>query len=71
MAAQYAGFTALKVHVERGVAWVTIDHPPINLFDMLLIQEMDRVGRELEADDDVRVVVLQSANPDFFIAGRR
>lgn len=68
MAAQYAGFTALKVHVERGVAWVTIDHPPINLFDMLLIQEMDRVGRELEADDDVRVVVLQSANPDFFIA---
>src|SRR5512135_303161 len=68
MAAQYAHFTALKVQVERGVAWVTIDHPPINLFDMLLIQEMDRVGRELEADDDVRVVVLQSADPDFFIA---
>jgi enoyl-CoA hydratase/carnithine racemase len=68
MAAPYAGFNALKVLVERGVAWVTIDHPPINLFDMVLIQEMDRVGRELEADDDVRVVVLQSANPDFFIA---
>ncbi len=68
MAGSYAGFNALKVHTERGVAWVTIDHPPINLFDLVLIQEMDRVGRELQADDDLRVVVLQSANPDFFIA---
>ncbi len=68
MAGSYAGFNALTVHTEPGVAWVTIDHPPINLFDLVLIQEMDRVGRELEADDDVRVVVLQSANPDFFIA---
>ena len=68
MAAEYTDFTALKVRVERGVAWVTIDHPPINLFDLVLIQEMDRVGQVLEADADVRVVVLQSANPDFFIA---
>ncbi|MGH7785757.1 MAG: enoyl-CoA hydratase/isomerase family protein [Candidatus Binatia bacterium] len=68
MPSSYAGFTALQVRVERGVAFVTIDHPPINLFDVVLIQEMDRVGRELEGDDDVRVVVLQSANPDFFIA---
>lgn len=68
MGAQYAGFTALRVHVERGVAWMTIDHPPINLFDVTLIQEMDRVGQALESDGEVRVVVLQSANPDFFIA---
>src|SRR5206468_3962811 len=47
---------------------VTIDHPPINLFDLALIGEMDRVGRELEADGGVRVVVFQSANPEFFIA---
>src|SRR5437763_16712303 len=29
---------------------------------------MDRVGRELEADGDVRVAVFQSANPQFFSA---
>ncbi len=68
MPSPYAGFAALRIRVDRGVAFVTIDHPPINLFDAVLIQEMDRVGRELEADDDVRVVVLQSANPDFFVA---
>jgi enoyl-CoA hydratase/carnithine racemase len=30
--------------------------------------EFDKLGKELEADDGVRVVVLQSALPDFFIA---
>jgi enoyl-CoA hydratase/carnithine racemase len=62
------GYTALQVRVEEGIAWVTIAHPPINLFDLVLITEMDRLGRALEADPAVRVVVLRSADPDFFIA---
>jgi len=47
---------------------VTIDNGPINLLDATLIADLYRAGRELEADPDVKVVVLQSANPDFFIA---
>lgn len=62
------GFSALRVQVEEGIAWVTIDHPPIQLFDLTLITEMDRLGRALEADPAVRVVVMRSADPDFFIA---
>jgi enoyl-CoA hydratase/carnithine racemase len=64
----YAGYTALRVRCERGVAFVTIDHPPINLFDLTLIGEMARVGDALAADDTIRAVVVDSANPDFFIA---
>jgi enoyl-CoA hydratase/carnithine racemase len=64
----YDGFSCLRVEVERGVAQITIDHPPINLFDAALIGEMFRVGQELERDDAVRVAVFQSANPEFFIA---
>ena len=64
----YDGYECLRIAVDGGVAWATIDHPPLNLFDFALIQEMDRAGRELEADPAVRVVVFQSANPDFFIA---
>jgi enoyl-CoA hydratase/carnithine racemase len=64
----YDGYECLRIRVDRGVAWVTIDHPPINLFDVALMREMDRVGREVEADAQVRVVVLQSADPEFFIA---
>ena len=64
----YEGYQCLRVEPERGVAFVTIDHPPINLFDIALMTEVDRVGRELEGDEAVRVVVFQSANPEFFIA---
>lgn len=61
-------YQSLKVRVERGVAWVTIDNPPINLFDLTLMRDMDALGKEVEADGEVRVVVFQSANPEFFIA---
>jgi enoyl-CoA hydratase/carnithine racemase len=64
----YDGYKCLKIRLDGGVAFVTIDHPPINLFDLALIGELDRVGREVEADDGVRVVVVDSADPGFFIA---
>src|SRR5215510_150881 len=64
----YDGYQALRIRIDGGVAFVTIDHPPINLLDLALIQELDRAGRALETDPDVRVVVLDSADPEFFIA---
>ena len=64
----YDDYKTLRVESDAGVAWVTIDHPPINLFDLTLMQEIARLGQELEADDEVRVIVFESADPDFFIA---
>jgi len=61
-------YSCLSVELSDGVAFVTLDHPPINLFDVALMGEVDRLGRELEAHDAVRVVVFESANPEFFIA---
>ena len=53
---------------DRGVAWATIDHPPMNLWDVELSFELARVIGEVEADDDVHVLVFASADPEFFIA---
>ncbi len=64
----YEQFECLRVHTDSGVAVVRIDHPPINLFDLKLMRDMARLGAELESDSTVRVVVFESANPDFFIA---
>lgn len=64
----YRGYRSLNVLVDRGVAGVTISHPPMNLLDAQLLGELDRLGREVEGDGDVRVVVLRSGDPDFFIA---
>jgi enoyl-CoA hydratase/carnithine racemase len=64
----YDDYRSLRIRLDRGVAFVTIDHPPINLFDRPLMREVSRVGREVAADPAVRVVVFDSANPEFFIA---
>jgi enoyl-CoA hydratase/carnithine racemase len=65
---QYSDYNCFRITFDTGVAFVSINHPPINLLDEALSQEFDRLGRELEVDEAVRVVVLQSALPDFFIA---
>lgn len=64
----YDGYNCLKIRLDRGVLFVTIDNPPINLLDLPLMQDLGRLGREAESDDDVKVVVFDSADPDFFIA---
>jgi enoyl-CoA hydratase/carnithine racemase len=65
---RYCSYDTIRVEVDGGIAFVTIDHPPINLFDLALIGDMDRLGRELAEDSNVRVVVFSSADPEFFIA---
>ncbi len=64
----YDGYSVIRVSVDGGVARVVIDNPPINLFDLALYADMVRVSHELAADPDVKVVVLSSAVPGFFIA---
>lgn len=58
----------LRVDVDEGVAFVTLDHPPVNLFDATLIGSLSNLAGELADDDAVRAVVVRSADPEFFIA---
>ncbi len=64
----YEGYEKLHVGVDGGIATVTIDNPPINLFDLGLYLEMRQVASELAEDTGIRVVVLRSSTPGFFIA---
>jgi enoyl-CoA hydratase/carnithine racemase len=47
---------------------VTFSNPPINMFIPTTIVELGALKAELDADPSVKVVVFQSANPEFFIA---
>jgi len=47
---------------------ITFNNPPINMFVPATIVELGALMTDLEADPSVKVVVFQSANPDFFIA---
>ncbi len=64
----YSDYKTLQVQCTQGVARVTLDNGPINLLDKPLFKELLRLTDQLAADDRVRVVLLCSANPDFFIA---
>jgi enoyl-CoA hydratase/carnithine racemase len=47
---------------------ITFSNPPINMFVPTTIVELGALMTDLEADTSVKVVVFESANPDFFIA---
>ena len=47
---------------------ITFNNPPINMFVPATIDELGSLMTELEADRSLKVVVFQSANPEFFIA---
>lgn len=64
----YDDYELLHVAVDRGICRATIDHPPINLLDIPLMQEIGRLTQEVGGDGDVRVLIVDSADPDFFIA---
>lgn len=58
-------------HVERhgGTAVVTIDRPKANAIDAATSQAMGDAFAALDADSDVRAIILTGAGPKFFSAG--
>lgn len=58
---------ALRITVAGGVASVTLDNPPLNLSDGTLLPSLRRFVAQVRDDADVRVIVFESADPDFFI----
>ncbi len=58
----------LRVETADGVTVATVDHPPINLMTVGLMFELAALADAAAADDDTKVVVLRSDNPDFFVA---
>lgn len=62
-------YTSLHVTVDRGVATVVLDHPPVNTLDGKMMLELhDLLGTHLRQDDSVRVIVFKSAHEEFFLA---
>ena len=61
-------YTTIRVAVETGVARLTLDNPPVNVLGVTLITELNECLTRIADDTSVKVIVVDSANPDFFIA---
>ena len=62
--------TAGQIHLTRRspVYWrVTFDHPPLNIFGPETIPELNEIITALESDEQVKVVVFDSAVDGFFL----
>ncbi len=52
---------------DEGVLSVVIDAPPMNLIGPELVRDLVTLVGELESDDGIRVMVLESANSEYFV----
>jgi len=58
----------LNVRREGGVLFAEISAPPMNLLGPELVRDLVSLIQRAEADEDVRVLVFSSADPDYFIS---
>jgi enoyl-CoA hydratase/carnithine racemase len=61
-------FETLVLHQDGPVLTVTLSNPPINLMSLKMIEELFQLAGRLMPDRETRVVVFESADPDFFLA---
>jgi enoyl-CoA hydratase/carnithine racemase len=62
-------YKQLSVHTDApSLMRVVFNNPPINVVDHETVRELDQVVAEMETSRDLKVVVFESANPDFFLA---
>ena len=52
---------------DEGVLSVVIDAPPMNLIGPELVRDLVALLGGLESDQDIRVMVLESADPEYFV----
>lgn len=59
----------LKITQHNAAYWrVTIDNPPLNLFDQEVAEELTALIERLEKDNEVKALVFDSADPEYFMA---
>ena len=51
-----------------GLWRVTLNHPPINTIDDQMYDEIFDLVEAIEAEPSLKVVIFESANPDYFLA---
>src|SRR5262249_23144690 len=57
----------LALRREGAVLFTAISAPPMNLLGPALVRDLVTLIQRAEADDSLKVLVLRSADPDYFI----
>ena len=60
--------TAITLEISQGVAWITLNRPPLNILTLAIIRELDNTLNTLAEQSNLKAVVL-AANGKAFCAG--
>src|SRR5467141_1068901 len=59
----------VRVIEETSACWkVVFDYPPFNIVDATIFEGLQELLAQMDASQSLRVVVFESANPDFYLA---
>ena len=61
-------FHTLKLSKADGILTISLANPPVNLMSGKMVEDLFQLTGSLRQDADVRVIIIESADPDFFIA---
>jgi enoyl-CoA hydratase/carnithine racemase len=61
-------YSTFSLKRDGAILRVTLSNPPVNLLSFKMIGELFQLSGALVVDTETRVVILDSADPDFFIA---
>jgi enoyl-CoA hydratase len=63
-------YQTILIHIEENIATLTINRPDkLNALNKMVMQEIDQAITELEANDEVRAVIITGSGPKSFVAG--
>lgn len=58
----------MRLAIDGGVATATLEHSPMNLIDEAMLDDLEALLGYLEQSSTIKVLVLASADPEFFVA---
>lgn len=64
-----ADWQYIRTEIADRIALLTIDHPPVNSFNLQVVAELDQAVDSLLSDDEVKAVVITGGGTNAFVAG--
>jgi cyclohexa-1,5-dienecarbonyl-CoA hydratase len=57
--------TRIAAHLASPVAWIALQNPPLNVIDIRMMEELSQSLAEIEARNDISVIVLSGEGANF------
>jgi cyclohexa-1,5-dienecarbonyl-CoA hydratase len=55
----------LKAEIQNGVAYLTLERPPLNVLNIAMLEELDAALWTLGGDEDLRLIVIRGSGRSF------